>query len=207
MEQEARPVVDSIHRLGEPVHLIGHSYGGALALHIARTHPDLVRSLCLYEPTLFSILGTGDSADQQLMGEIASLSDAVRTGIEEGFERYSAQVFTDFWGGVGAWQALNQTRRIAMKDWIEKAPADFHALLSEPEPDRIVDRNHPVSILVGSRTHPHTRRIAELLSDQSDMVRMGYLEGAGHLGPFTMRDKFERMVLDHIRAAEQSCNS
>ncbi|MGH7230525.1 MAG: alpha/beta fold hydrolase [Nitrospiraceae bacterium] len=41
-----------------PVHLIGHSYGGALAVSVANTHPELVRSLVLGEPSIFSILTT-----------------------------------------------------------------------------------------------------------------------------------------------------
>ena len=39
-----------------PVHLVGHSYGGALAAWVAKTHPELVRSLVLGEPSLASIL-------------------------------------------------------------------------------------------------------------------------------------------------------
>lgn len=34
-------------RIGEPVHLIGHSMGGQLAIHLAATHPHLIRSLVL----------------------------------------------------------------------------------------------------------------------------------------------------------------
>jgi len=33
-----------------PVHLVGHSYGGLVALLLARDHPELVRSLVLEEP-------------------------------------------------------------------------------------------------------------------------------------------------------------
>jgi non-heme chloroperoxidase len=40
----------------EPVHLVGHSYGGAVAAFLAAKHPELVRSLVLGEPTLFPLL-------------------------------------------------------------------------------------------------------------------------------------------------------
>ena len=41
---------------GGPVHLIGHSYGGAIAARLALKSPDLVRSLVLIEPYLLTML-------------------------------------------------------------------------------------------------------------------------------------------------------
>lgn len=164
LEQEAPSVVAAMDELSGPSHLIGHSYGGALALHIARVRPDLVRSLCLYEPTLFSLLKTGSATDRSLFSEIISLSNTIRTGIEEGCEDFSAQVFTDFWGGLGAWQALSRERRCAMIDWIGKAPSDFDALLREPDPENILPKDIPITIIIGSQTHAQARRIAEILA-------------------------------------------
>ncbi|HKA43978.1 MAG TPA: alpha/beta fold hydrolase, partial [Burkholderiales bacterium] len=43
-------------RAGEPVILVGHSYGAAVALIAAIDRPQRVRALALYEPTLFSVL-------------------------------------------------------------------------------------------------------------------------------------------------------
>ena len=40
----------------EPVHLVGHSYGGFTALLAAMNHPELVRSLTLGEPPVMSLL-------------------------------------------------------------------------------------------------------------------------------------------------------
>jgi non-heme chloroperoxidase len=39
-----------------PAHLVGHSYGGTVAALAAMERPDLVRSLILGEPSLFSVL-------------------------------------------------------------------------------------------------------------------------------------------------------
>jgi len=45
-------LIEQLH-LG-PVHLVGHSYGGLAALLFATEHPELVRSLTLSEPPVFS---------------------------------------------------------------------------------------------------------------------------------------------------------
>src|SRR5688572_18112304 len=39
---------------GGPVDLVGHSYGGAVALRAALADPSRVRSLVLFEPVLFN---------------------------------------------------------------------------------------------------------------------------------------------------------
>ena len=54
LADEARPIVALIDELEAPVHLIGHSYGGAVALRIAVERPNRIASLTLYEPTTFS---------------------------------------------------------------------------------------------------------------------------------------------------------
>ena len=198
LEIEAEPIIEMMTSLPSSVDIVGHSYGGALALHIARARPDLVRSLCLYEPTIFSILNNDNSEDQKLHSEIRSLTRAISNGIDDGVPDFSAQVFTDFWGGLGAWQALSRDRRAAMVRWIPKAPLDFQALLNEAEPENMLSHAIPTKIIVGSQTHPQTKRIAELLVSQSRNAELSVLNGACHLGPFTFSRKFEMEVLEYL---------
>jgi pimeloyl-ACP methyl ester carboxylesterase len=59
LDEEAAWIERWIDGAGAPVHLVGHSYGGAVALKVAQRRPERVRSLILYEPVLFRLL-TGD---------------------------------------------------------------------------------------------------------------------------------------------------
>ena len=92
--------------------------------------------------------------------------------------------------------------REVLVDWIEKAPLDFDALLNEAQPDSIVRSNVPTTVIGGGVTHPRTRHIADLLVQQSTLLRIRPQAGAGHLGAFTLRDFFESLVLSHIIDAE-----
>ena len=40
LADEAAAIVSMIDALGRPVHLVGHSYGGAVALRVARERPE-----------------------------------------------------------------------------------------------------------------------------------------------------------------------
>src|SRR5258708_1009668 len=45
------------------VHVVGHSYGGLLALQVARAIPGLIRSFVLYDPVAFGVLDPVVDAD------------------------------------------------------------------------------------------------------------------------------------------------
>ena len=59
---------------GERCHLVGHSYGGAVALEAALAAPERVASLVLFEPVLFSVLLAEDPT-QPAAREIAAVRD------------------------------------------------------------------------------------------------------------------------------------
>ena len=57
--------------LGDGAHLVGHSYGGVIALLIAAAHPERVRSLAVSEPPAFG-LAQGNPAVDDLVQRIAA---------------------------------------------------------------------------------------------------------------------------------------
>ena len=60
LAREAAPILDITGRIGTAVHLVGHSYGGGVALRLARERPELIRSLTLIEPSVFHLLRSGE---------------------------------------------------------------------------------------------------------------------------------------------------
>lgn len=57
-ERQVEDLAAIIRALGAaPAHIIGHSFGGAVALRLALRHPELVRSLILVEPGVVGVLG------------------------------------------------------------------------------------------------------------------------------------------------------
>ena len=74
----------------KPIHLVGHSYGAALALEAARGLGSKVRSLTLVEPVAFNLLRTERCPK---WAEIEQLGIAVLTAVSNGNDRDAAAVF------------------------------------------------------------------------------------------------------------------
>ena len=90
----------------EPFHLVGHSYGGGVALHIARTRPELILSLTLIEPSAFHLLRGGDGIDQAALREISQVAAESQAGLATGDYLRTFGRFVDYWRGPGAWAAM-----------------------------------------------------------------------------------------------------
>ena len=81
------------------VHVVGHSYGGLVALRFAQLQRDRVASLSLYEPVAFRLLGEHDSA----LADIIRLKDRVACLVAAGCRDEAAQTFVDYWSGDGTY--------------------------------------------------------------------------------------------------------
>jgi pimeloyl-ACP methyl ester carboxylesterase len=77
-----------------PVHLVGHSYGGAVAAFVAREHPELVRSLVLAEAGLGSLIANNDDA-KPLLAEWGKVAKVAREHVQNGELDQATIVFMD----------------------------------------------------------------------------------------------------------------
>ena len=74
LADEAARTVDRIDRSMNKVHLVGHSYGGGVALHVVLARPARIASLALYEPSAFHLLKIMGARGAAAFGEIDDLS-------------------------------------------------------------------------------------------------------------------------------------
>ena len=125
LADEAARIVSIIDTADRKVHLIGHSYGGAVALHIALTRPNRLASPTLYEPSAFHLLKRTEVGGAEALGEITAIAQKVCNGVITGDYRSAAASFVDYWSGEGAWRAMRPELQSALTHWVPKAPLDF----------------------------------------------------------------------------------
>jgi pimeloyl-ACP methyl ester carboxylesterase len=181
-------------------HVIGHSYGAAVALKLTTMYPKLVRSLVAYEPVLFRWL-FDDIGHQQLGQGVVTVADSMRDRLANGQEHSAAQRFIDFWSGGGAWDSLPTGKQASIAARMPAVRHHFDALFHEPlQRAQVALLKMPMMFVSGARTVAVTRRIAELLRLTLSHARHEVLQAMGHMGPITHATEFNRRVVEFLHA-------
>ncbi len=111
LQNQADHVISHIGQVHSgPVHLIGHSVGGAVSALVAMQRPDLVASY-------ISVEGNFTLKDAFWSGQIAQKSDAEVEDIVDG---YRAE--PDEWMNAAVAEATELTSRVAV-EWLNNQPA------------------------------------------------------------------------------------
>jgi pimeloyl-ACP methyl ester carboxylesterase len=202
LADEAARTLALIDEAGTPVHLVGHSYGGGVALNAALARPDRIASMALYEPSAFHLLRQMGEEGAAAHAEIVGIVRRVCEGVVTGDYRGAMAAFVDYWSGPGAWSLLRPTVQAALIRWAPKAPLDFRALIDEgTQPAAYGALPFPVLILRGERAPAPTRLIAERLAQLVPAARLEVLDRAGHMGPVTHAAEVSGEIARHIAGA------
>jgi pimeloyl-ACP methyl ester carboxylesterase len=184
-----------------PLHLVGHSYGGAVALRFAMQQPERLRSLVLIEPVAFHLLRdeSPDPANRLLFGEVTELAGLVSRAAAGGDYRSAMARFVDYWNGEGAWLRINPALQATLARHTPKVALDFRATMTEATPRAAYERIAvPTLILCGARSPRPSVRIAELLAETLPASRLHRIGGAGHMLPLTHKEAVNAAVAAHL---------
>ena len=183
-----------------PFHLIGHSYGGAVALRFAFSHPERLRSLTLIEPSSFHVLKGIAASDAHLLDEIKAVADAVGRHLLRGDYAGGMQIFIDYWGGPGSWRSLPEARREPMMRLALHVAHHFWALFEEEASLADYARiDVPTLIICGTESPAPSRLITRLLTQTLPRARHRTIAYAGHMSPLTHQAQVGAFLLEHLR--------
>jgi pimeloyl-ACP methyl ester carboxylesterase len=184
IEAEARALEPLLPCCGDKFHLVGHSYGGVVALRLALASPIRVRTLTLIEPVLFSVLRhAGETAAFERM---VRLRDAFVAKLAAGESDGGMQAFVDFWGGDGAWASQPDPARAAMVKIADKIVLDFQVAFGfEPAWDELAQFGPRTVLLRGDRSPEPMQRLVDALHRLMPLSQRIVVPGANHLLPST----------------------
>jgi pimeloyl-ACP methyl ester carboxylesterase len=178
-----------------PVVLIGHSYGGAVALAAALRHRSQLQALVLYEPVLFGILTALAPADAATH-EICQLRQRTTAAVARGDRVGAAAAFIAYWLGAGSWDVLPEARRALLAQAMPVVVAEWDAVFTDPTSLAAYRQlDVPVLYLLGARSPRPVHLVADLLGAVFPQVTMHIVEGVGHMGPVTDPDRILPAVL------------
>lgn len=184
LEDEGRDVVALIQSIGEPVFLLGHSYGAYTALAAATVVPDRVRKLVLYEAAWPRVVGKE---------ALARLDELAQAGDWEGFavtffrdtllvpaEDLNALRATELWPPIVGDAKASQGDLRALSRY------DFR-------PERFSELRVPVLLQIGTES-PRDLYVTDALAAVLPDVRVEELHGQAHEGMTTAPEMYAEAV-------------
>jgi len=185
--------------VGGAIHLVGHSYGGAIALRVALHHPERVASVAVYEPVAMRVL-FDYNRKQRAAAEVAEVAGDIRRALNGRDLARAGERFVDYWAGPGHWAQLGVERRAAFASRMPVIHSHFVALRNDEV--RLGDYTRldaPVLYLAGRATRLSARRMTELMTYALPTVELETLDGMTHLGPITHADVVAQRIALFLR--------
>jgi pimeloyl-ACP methyl ester carboxylesterase len=181
-----------------PAHLVGHSYGGAVALAVASAKPHWVRSLCLYEPAGLPA-AISDPEDLATIaterGGMAPVIDAIAKGEQATAVKQAVAYLEGVPGSFDSLPRAVQQTILANAHTLEKHLSAPPASLTCTDLNEVCT---PVTLLWGADTRPYFAIFAKVIGQCLGDVEVVALSGVRHLAPLQDPDLFARQVLAHL---------
>jgi pimeloyl-ACP methyl ester carboxylesterase len=181
-----------------PVHLVGHSYGGATAVRLILRHRELVRTAVLIEPILTPLLRL--AGEETLFREYSDMAQAFLENVSAGDLDGAWRAFLDYRNGPGTWGSLPEPSRARFRASTDSTVAGFRSNLSNPTSlEDLEQLSLPTLVMCGEKTTVPDRRLAEILLQHIPRCRYEIIPGAEHMSPLSHPAFIAEAVERHIR--------
>jgi pimeloyl-ACP methyl ester carboxylesterase len=169
----------------DDAHVVGHSFGGAVALEHALMHSDRVRSLMLADPVL-PMLASREPAVAELrrwIGELERADERSRPLDGDGFAPFSR------WNGA-------ERSAARWKRLLRETDAPRELVASRAPLEALADLDVPVLVMCGARSRyrPLASQLARLLPN----CRTVTVPGVGHFHPALRPSEFAGAVSEFV---------
>jgi pimeloyl-ACP methyl ester carboxylesterase len=205
LAQEVACLRAALDQAPGPIHLVGHSYGGAIAFRIATdpAYEHRIRSLSLIEPVLPTLL-LESAPDRRLHDQFADLARDVSRDLWNGSVLEAIDRFCEFWNGSGPREQLTPAARIRMIEHAERLAFDFMAAFAEQHVTMAAaSLQVPTLLFSGGQSPNLTQRIVRRLAAIMGGVEVRHLPDAGHMLAMTHAAAINPAIAAHIARADE----
>jgi pimeloyl-ACP methyl ester carboxylesterase len=195
-------VVESvIQRAGGHVHLVGHSFGGLVALATALRNRATIASLAIIEAPAAELLR--DRGELQQYSAFRQMTDAYVAAFQSGNEEAVAAMI-DFYGGVGTFASWPprvrayalETTPVNILDWASAYGFPLSAA-------SLATIEIPVLVFRGGASHPAAQCANALISECISGASLVTVEGATHFMIATHAEQVGREIAQHVNNASK----
>ena len=169
----------------ESISIVGHSFGGSVAMMAAKKYPAKIKKLILVEPNPFYLLKHHSAHDSYQ--EALNLRDIIKTNAYKETWGQAAEKFADYWNGSGTWKQMDGLRREKFAEALKPNFHEFDCVINETTSleewrDILPQNTH---ILFSEQTVNSIRKIITIFEEtMPNWIFHSYSEGT-HTAPLT----------------------
>jgi len=195
-------LLENVFPAGESFHLVGHSYGGAVALRLCYKAEKRVRSLTLFEPVAFHLL----PKNSEELAKVNQQQEVVNNYINQGKYAAAAGYFIDYYNEPGTFAGYPQEMQDILCKYVKKLPLGFRALTGEPLSIEDYSRLQvPICLMAGRQSPLTSRCVSELLDRHLTHCRFHWVNG-NHMAPLLQPEVVNPIIENFIRESETGVN-
>ena len=184
LDDEGRDVVAVIRVIGEPVFLLGHSYGAQVALVAAAEVPDRVRKLVLYEPPRPGVVGPEALARLEELARVGDWDGLATTFFRDQLSVPVREL--DALRATALWPPIVADAEASLGDLRALSRYDFRA-------ERFDELRVPVVLQIGTES-PRALYVSDALAAVLPDARIQELAGQAHEGMTTAPEMYAAAV-------------
>lgn len=204
ISHEAEVVEEVIRKADQGVHLVGHSFGGLVALAVALRNHASLQSLTVLEAPAAEILKGNEEQHYQTFRD---MTEDYFTAFQSG-EAEAIKKMIDFYGGPGTFTSWPprvrayaiETTPVNILDWASAYGFPLSALT-------LASIDIPTLFCWGNQSQPAVQRANALLSDSIERSKQSTVHGAAHFMIATHANEVAQLIASHVAVAERNRGS
>ena len=198
LDDQARLVEAALPANTEEVFLVGHSFGGSVAMKTAARLKGRVTKLVLLETNPFYLLA--QSGRTEAFAEAMELRNCIKQYGALGQWAVAAEKFADYWNGPSSWRDMPPERQTIFAEMLKPNFSEWDAVTDETISVEEWARLLPRTTLQVS--DPETvlpiREIATILRRSCPEWDHTEVPGVGHMAPLTRPDVIDPIVRSYL---------
>jgi pimeloyl-ACP methyl ester carboxylesterase len=200
LDDQAHLVEAAVPADAHDIRIIGHSFGGSVAMKAAARLGSRVTKLILCETNPFYLLA--QAGRTQAYAEAMALCGCVKECGSRGDWFAAAERFADYWNGAGSWRDMSAERRAAFAEAIKPNFFEWDAVMSETTPAAQWAADLPTATLMISdpQTVLPIREIGAILRGACPGWTYENIDGAGHMAPLTRPERVNPIISAFLAA-------
>ena len=204
LEDQARLVEAALPPDAGEVCLVGHSFGGTVAMKVAARLAGRVSRLVLLETNPFNLLAQHGRADA--FAEAMALRNCVKTYGDRDQWAVAAETFADYWGGAGTWRGMTPERRAAFAQAMKPNYFEWDAVMNDTTTAAQWATLLPkdTMLIADPESARPIREITAILRCACPTWTYRDVPGAGHMAPLTRPDIINPLVRSFLTAPKDS---